>query len=98
VNGQRIDAASRVVRLGDVVTVALDRSVRVLKVLGFADRRGPAAAAQGLCEDLQPPAPRSDKPAKPAAMRAAGAGRPTKRERRALDRFTGGDDLGEDDL
>ena len=30
VNGQRIDAPSRAVRAGDVVTVALDRAVRVL--------------------------------------------------------------------
>ena len=29
--------ASRVVRTGDVITVALDRSVRVVKVRGFAD-------------------------------------------------------------
>ncbi len=97
VNGQRIDAASRVVRLGDVVTVALDRHVRVLKVSGFADRRGSAAAAHGLCEDLQP-APRSCGSAGSAAARAPGAGRPTKRERRAIDRFTADDDLGEDDL
>jgi ribosome-associated heat shock protein Hsp15 len=40
VNGQRIDLASRAVRLGDVVTVALDKTVRVLKVAAFAERRG----------------------------------------------------------
>jgi len=45
VNGQRIDAASRAVKPGDVVTVALDRTVRVMKVLGFAERRGGAEAA-----------------------------------------------------
>ena len=41
-NSQRIDAASRTVRAGDVVAVALDRTVRVLKVSGFAERRGSA--------------------------------------------------------
>jgi ribosome-associated heat shock protein Hsp15 len=57
-NSQRIDAASRSVRAGDVVTVALDRTVRVLKVLDFADRRGNADAARGLYEDLSSvPAP-----------------------------------------
>ena len=35
INGQRVDAPSRAVRPGDVVTVALDRTVRVLKVLGI---------------------------------------------------------------
>ena len=53
VNGQRIDAASRAVRAGDVVTVALDRTVRVLKVLGFSDRRGSAEAARILYDDVQ---------------------------------------------
>ena len=52
VNGARIAAPSRQVRTGDVITVALDRSVRVLKVRGFVERRGPAATAQTLYEDL----------------------------------------------
>ena len=52
VNGARVAAASRQVRTGDVVTVALDRSVRVLKVRGFVERRGPATTAQTLYEDL----------------------------------------------
>ena len=54
VNGQRIDAASRPVRTGDVVTVALDRTVRLLKVVGFAERRGAADSAHTLYEDLTP--------------------------------------------
>jgi ribosome-associated heat shock protein Hsp15 len=100
VNGQRIDAASRAVRLGDVVTVALDRTVRVLKVERFADRRGGAEAARALFEDLGAAAP--EQPAPPAgeclaaegppAQRPPGTGRPTKRERRALDRLRGPDD------
>ena len=52
VNGARITAPSRQVRSGDVVTVALDRSVRVLKVRGFVERRGPAGTVQSLYEDL----------------------------------------------
>jgi ribosome-associated heat shock protein Hsp15 len=52
VNGARIDVASRQVRTGDVITVALDRTVRVLKVRGFAERRGPATAVQTLYEEL----------------------------------------------
>ena len=54
-NGQRIDAASRTVRIGDVVTLALDRSVRVVKVEGFCERRGQAAAARALYRDLATP-------------------------------------------
>jgi ribosome-associated heat shock protein Hsp15 len=52
INGARINAPSRVVRAGDVITVALDRTVRVLKVRGFVLRRGAAASTEGLYEDL----------------------------------------------
>lgn len=52
VNGTRINAPSRFVRVGDVITVALERTVRVLKVKGFIERRGPATACDGLYEDL----------------------------------------------
>ena len=52
VNGARVIAPGRMVRSGDVVTVALDRAVRVLKVRGFVERRGPAGSAERLYEDL----------------------------------------------
>ena len=96
VNGQRIDLASRAVRLGDVVTVALDRTVRVLKVAAFAERRGPAASAHVLAEDLTP-APGPDQSARaataPDGVREPGAGRPTKHERRAIAHLRGEDEF-----
>jgi ribosome-associated heat shock protein Hsp15 len=52
VNGARVKAASREVKSGDVVTVALDRGIRVLKVCGFAPSRGNAETAGGLYEEL----------------------------------------------
>jgi ribosome-associated heat shock protein Hsp15 len=52
VNGARIHAPGRVVRIGDVITVALDRAVRVLKVRGVVERRGPARTGQSLYEEL----------------------------------------------
>ena len=52
VNGARIHAPSRMVRTGDVITVALERHVRVLKVSGFVERRGPARTAQFLYDEL----------------------------------------------
>jgi ribosome-associated heat shock protein Hsp15 len=90
-NRQRIDAASQIVRAGDVVTIALDRTVRVLKVAGFAERRGSADDAQVLYEDLSPAPRRAEPEPSPVAGREPGAGRPTKRERRAIGRFTGED-------
>jgi ribosome-associated heat shock protein Hsp15 len=52
VNGTRVDAPGRMVRGGDVITVALDRRVRVLKIVGFRDRRGPAGTGEALYEEL----------------------------------------------
>jgi ribosome-associated heat shock protein Hsp15 len=69
INGRRVDAASRAVRPGDVVTVALDRAVRVVKVLAFAERRGSAHDARALCETLEP------SPGRPAG-RPHGGGAP----------------------
>src|SRR5271157_3054053 len=46
VNGARVDAPGRMVRLGDVITVALDHAVRVLRVRGFTERRGPPSGGQ----------------------------------------------------
>jgi ribosome-associated heat shock protein Hsp15 len=91
VNGERIDAPSRAVRPDDVVTVALDRTVRVLRVLRFAERRGSADDARALWEDLAPAAGREKAP-QPGA-REAGAGRPTKRERREIEKFTAEDEF-----
>jgi ribosome-associated heat shock protein Hsp15 len=89
INSVRVEGSSKPVRPGDVVTVALDRHVRVLKVKDFAERRGSAEAATGLFDDLTP-----DKlpPATALAGRAEGTGRPTKRERREIDRLQGSDD------
>ena len=52
VNGARIGAPGRMVRAGDVITVALERSVRVLKITGFRERRGPAGSGETLYEEL----------------------------------------------
>jgi ribosome-associated heat shock protein Hsp15 len=88
INGDRIDAPSRAVRQGDVVTVALDRTVRVLKVTGFAERRGGSETTPMLWDDLAPsPAQKVEPEPIPSGLRAPGEGRPTKRERRAIDRL-----------
>ena len=53
INGMREKSPGHAVKLGDVVTVGLDHSVRVLKVAGFSERRGDATAARVTYEDLQ---------------------------------------------
>jgi ribosome-associated heat shock protein Hsp15 len=52
VNGMRVEAPAAPVRCGDVVTISLDQGVRVLRVCGFAPRRGNAGEASRLFEDL----------------------------------------------
>ena len=51
-NGRRVTAPSQPVRIGDVVTLALDRTVKVIEVAGFCERRGAAPAARALYRDL----------------------------------------------
>ena len=53
INGARETSPGHAVKAGDVLTVGLDRTVRVLKVIGFAERRGDSAAARALYVDLQ---------------------------------------------
>ena len=52
INSVKITAHGHPLRLGDVVTLALNRSVRVLKVEGFCDKRGDAATARKTYVDL----------------------------------------------
>lgn len=52
INGQRIVQAAKAVRPGDVLTIALARDVRLLRVLATGERRGPYEEARLLYEDL----------------------------------------------
>ena len=81
INREKTLAPSQPVRPGDVITIALERTTRVLKVVAPGARRGPAEEAAKLFEDLTPPAePR----VAPFVQSDLGAGRPTKRNRRAI--------------
>ena len=54
INGVRETSPGHAVKAGDVITIALDRGVRLMKVAGFSERRGDATAARALYEDLNP--------------------------------------------
>ena len=88
VNRDKIEQPAHAVKPGDGLTISLERRVLVLKVLLPGVRRGPAEEARTLYEDLTPPAEKTPAAA-PVAERDAGAGRPTKRERRETDRLKG---------
>ncbi len=86
VNRQVVDKSHASVRPGDVLTFARGPHIRVIEVLELGARRGPAAEARTLYRDLDPPVPVAAKP-RPSGARAKGSGRPTKTDRRAVDRL-----------
>ncbi len=100
-NKVRVTKPAQLVRPGDVLTVSINHKIRILKVVHPGKRRGPAVEAQALYEDLTPPPvdaksdgsndPRKFEPAI-SGKREAGQGRPTKRDRRLIDRFRDGAD------
>ena len=88
INGVKVEQPAHSVKPGDGVTIRMERRVLVWRVLAPGARRGPADEARTLYEDLTPAA--ELQPAPPAS-REAGAGRPTKRDRRAIDRLSNED-------
>jgi ribosome-associated heat shock protein Hsp15 len=72
------------VRVGDELSAESPRGPIVWQVLALAEKRLGAADAQKLYEDHSPPPPPKEER---VALRPRGTGRPTKTERRALDRL-----------
>ena len=80
INGERVSQPSQTVKIGDRIELQLER-------------RGPFEEAKLLYEDLTPPADETKRLTPyEQAIRAAGAGRPTKKERRAIDKLQSGED------
>lgn len=89
VNGKLVSKPHYALKPGDVLTFPLGPHVRIIQVAALGLRRGPATEARMLYEDLDPPPPRRADAAKTPASgsRERGAGRPTKAERRAIDKL-----------
>jgi ribosome-associated heat shock protein Hsp15 len=87
VDGRRVKPA-RDIHPGEVVQAKTGDITRIYRVLGLIERRVSAAAAREHAEDLTPPE-ELNKPRQPnysrGIVRPRGAGRPTKKDRRALD-------------
>ena len=87
INGEKVKPA-QAVRIGDEVRVRVGDLERIVVVQRIIRKRvGAPAAAECLLDQTPPPPPRETIPV--AAQRDRGAGRPTKRERREIDRLHG---------
>jgi ribosome-associated heat shock protein Hsp15 len=78
--------ASTQVKIGDRVEAFVERQ-RVLEVTAVIEKRVGAAVAAKCLVDHSPPVPAVKRQPR-VAVRERGTGRPTKRERREIDRFT----------
>lgn len=94
VNGLKVVKPAHTVKPGDTVTIIMRQRMRVLKVAGIGSRRGSADVAALLFVDLSPVAVSKrdggvgdNGPHAMDAGREPGSGRPTKRERREMERF-----------
>ena len=94
VNGQSAKP-HRQLAVGDRVELTQGDWDRVLIVQDLKDKPVPKAEAVKLYEDLSPPRPAPDPLARlmrrPLGTREAGAGRPTKKERRDMEGFRDGE-------
>ncbi len=89
IRGERVKASAPV-RVGDEVRLRVNGFDRIVIVERLIVKRVGAPVAAGCLTDLTPPPPpRTSIPV--AAVRDRGAGRPTKRERREIDRLLGRD-------
>ena len=90
IGGTVVPKAHGKLKVGDVLTFPQGQHIRVVQVLALATRRGPAAEARALYDDLKPPEAANRLPPATQAARSRGAGRPTKKQRRDLERLIEG--------
>ena len=85
VNGAAAKAASPL-RIGDRVEATMGQRVRDLEVVELLQKRVGAPVAAAAYVDHSPPPPPKEEVVPPLFSRDRGAGRPTKRDRRQMDR------------
>jgi len=82
----RLEKPSTMIRIGDILTFMKGPHLKIIEIKEIGTRRGPAPEAQSLYEDRSPPPDPIEKKQSASPMqREPGSGRPTKKERRALD-------------
>jgi ribosome-associated heat shock protein Hsp15 len=91
VNGQ-VAKPARDIRAGETITLRQGLITRTLRVLGVPPSRVGAKLVTTFCQDETPPEEiqkAREQPIQQLLAREKGSGRPTKRERRAIDALLG---------
>jgi ribosome-associated heat shock protein Hsp15 len=91
IGGQTVKPA-RDVHAGELIVVQTGDITRTIKVLASLEQRVGAALVKDYAEDLTPASEyekRRDPILQPLFRRPKGAGRPTKKDRRTMDKFGG---------
>ena len=89
VDGTPVSKPSRSVGVGDTLTFPQGRQIRVIRIAAIGERRGPAPEAQALYDDLTPP----PLPKEPEGPRRIDGRRPTKKDRRSMDKLRASTDM-----
>lgn len=85
---------AKALRIGETIEARVGERLRIVKVTGLVEKRVGAKLVEAYLEDHSPkPEPRTSEAAPvdpgPTMIREKGAGRPTKRDRREIERFFG---------
>ncbi len=93
IDGERIKKPNQQITASNIIEFKKGREDFIVRILALGKRRGPAPEAQLLYEDLKPKPPSENGGGNTNDLspfkRERGSGRPTKAERRAMDKLRG---------
>ena len=88
ISGQVTQKPHKMISIGDVLSMTISGNVKILKILDIPNRRGPYSESLNFYEDITPIENNQKREyLKPNIKFAERVGRPTKRERRQIDRL-----------
>ena len=88
VNRKSVAKPNHLLRPEDVLSFTLGKRILIIRVISVGTRRGPFSEAKNLYQDLSSPIKTMrNNINNSTGTRAAGSGRPTKRERMAIDQL-----------
>ena len=92
ISGQVTQKAHKLISIGDVLTMSINDNIKILKVLDIPSRRGPYSEALNFYEDISPIKNSNEKESFMTNSNfGERVGRPTKRERRQINKLMGRD-------